>query len=288
MTQDRRLDKRAVRRVFTRAAAAYDHASHLEREVMRRLLEHLDPVRLEPARILDVGVGTGASTRALAARYRKARVTGIDVSSSMLSQARRAAPRLWPRQSYACTDAEQLALAGHLFGLVFSNLALPWCNEPARVLAEALRVLQPGGLMALSTYGPDTLRELRESWEAVDTYPHVHHFLDMHDLGDALSHAGFGDIVVDAERITVRYSELESLFRDLRQSGAVNISQNRRRTLTGPGRAEGMRRAYHRHRIGKDFPATFELVYAHAWSPETRRAVEVPAAVLHRSTRVRG
>ncbi|HVL58562.1 MAG TPA: class I SAM-dependent methyltransferase, partial [Burkholderiaceae bacterium] len=68
----------AVRRQFGRRTAEPDAADFLLREIERRMFERMQLIRAAPARVLDVGCGLGAGTRALAARYADAQVIGID------------------------------------------------------------------------------------------------------------------------------------------------------------------------------------------------------------------
>jgi malonyl-CoA O-methyltransferase len=265
-----RIDQRRARRAFEAAAATCDGADCLQREVGERLLERLDLVRIEPARILDVGAGTGACTRALARRYPRARVLGLDFARPMLSVARSRAPRFFSRQAFVCADAEALPLAPRTFDLVLSNATLQWCNDPAVPLREFARVLVPGGLALFSTFGPDTLAELRSAWTQIDRASHVHPFLDMHDIGDALLRAGLSEVVMETERITVEYPDFATLTGDLKRLGATNAAAGRPTGLTGPRRLARVAAAYEaRRRPGGGLPATWEVVYGHGWSPRT-------------------
>jgi malonyl-CoA O-methyltransferase len=270
-------DKRAARRAFDRAAPGYDEAAALQQEVGRRLLEHLDPIRIEPRRIVDLGCGTGAHLDELRRRYRDAQVIGVDFSAAMLGEARSRA-RWWRRIAgsgarLVRADAEKLPLATASSDFIFSNLALHWC-DPQAFFAEASRTLATGGLLLFSTFGPDTLLELREAFRAVDDAPHVHGFIDMHDLGDALVHAGFADPVMEMERITVEYADLAALARDLRSTGGTNALHARRRTLTAPARWKRVAAHYERLRRGGALPATCEVVYGHAWKVAPKRLAD--------------
>jgi malonyl-CoA O-methyltransferase len=260
------LDKRLMRAAFEGAAGEYDRAAVLQREVGRRMLERLDLVRVLPALIVDAGAGTGHGSAALARRYRGARVLALDIAHAMLVQARGHAA--WFRkQAFICADVERMPLTDAAAGLVFSNLVLQWCGDLDRVLREIHRVLQPGGLLMFSTFGPDTLRELRASWELVDDYNHVNAFMDMHDIGDALMRARFAGPVMDVERFTVTYAELGQLLRELKSLGAHNVTSGRRRTLSGKGRLQALAQAYERYRDAQGrLPASFEVVYGHAWA----------------------
>jgi malonyl-CoA O-methyltransferase len=144
---------------------------------------------------------------------------------------------------------------------------LQWCQDPGRAIAEVLGVLRPGGLFAFSSLGPDTLHELRESWAAADQATHVNTFVDMHDLGDALLHAGFADPVIDSDRVIMNYESVPGLMQDLRNLGAANVNQSRRKSLTGKGRLTKMLQAYETKRMGGKLPATYEVIYGHAWKP---------------------
>lgn len=280
------LDKRRVRRSFERAASSYDRAAAVPRAIAERLFEHLDPVRLEPRRVLDLGAGTGADVRSLARRYRRAVVLAADLSPAMLSVARgRRRSWLRGRERFLCADAERLPLAGASIDLVYSNLMLPWVLDPGPLLDELRRVLAPGGLLAFSTLGPDTLKELAEAWAEVDAGGehgagvHVHAFADMHDVGDALVAAGFADVVMDAERLTVRYPDFAALAAELRALGARNLARGRRPTLTGRCRFAAMRARCEAKADAGGLPVTVEVVYAHAWRPDAPAAV-VPRVAL--------
>jgi malonyl-CoA O-methyltransferase len=271
-----RLDKRRVRATFDRAAAGYDAAAPLQHEVCDRLLERLDLVKLAPRHVLDAGVGTGRGMRGLRSRYRRAELYGLDLSPAMLSEARRRSG-WWRRPSWVCADLEYLPLADAAVDLLFSNLALQWCNDLDRTLCGFRRVMAPGGLLMFTTFGPDTLRELRAAWRAADAdHVHVNAFMDMHDIGDALLRAGFSDPVMDMEMVTVTYPDLGRLMADLRAIGATNANAGRERGLTTRARLRAVEAAYERFRLPDGvLPASYEVIYGHAWAP--RVAVAGPA-----------
>ncbi|HHJ12761.1 MAG TPA: malonyl-[acyl-carrier protein] O-methyltransferase BioC [Gammaproteobacteria bacterium] len=260
-------DKRLVRRSFERAAASYDAAAVLQREVCSRLLERLDLIRFRPGRVLDLGCGTGQALDDLLRRYPRAQVLGLDLAPAMLERARRRGR--WRRRPQAvCADAERLPFADASFDLVFSSLMIQWCVDPAGLFAEMRRVLRPGGLFLFSGFGPDTLRELRQAWRAVDSHVHVNHFPDLHTLGDALLAAGFADPVMDVERITLTYSDIHGLMRDLKQIGAHNVTRGRPRGLTGRARLRRLEQAYEDFRREGVLPATWEVLNGLAWQPQ--------------------
>lgn len=270
------LDRQAVRDSFARAAATYDAAAVLQREVADRLLARLTYINLRPLRLLDLGCGTGYLTRLLSQRYSSAQIIALDLALPMVRAARMHTAMRLPfgigrrlsRCRYANGDGEALPFADASLDLVVSNLTLQWC-DPDRVFRECRRVLRPGGLFLFTTFGPDTLKELRTAWRAVDSHVHVHDFIDMHDLGDALVRARFADPVMDVEHLTLTYTRVAGLLRDLKAIGAHNMAASRRQTLTGKGEFAHFERAYEVFRCSDGrLPASHEVIYGHAWIPE--------------------
>ena len=259
------LEPRRVRRAFDRAAKTYDGAAVLHAEVRENLLERLQLVTLVPRVVLDAGAGTGHGSRALQRRYPKALVVALDSSRQMLQMAGRQQSWLRPFVR-VCGDAERLPLADGSVDLIVSNLLLQWCH-PDEVFAEFRRVLKPSGLLSFSAFGPDTLRELRSAWRQIDARSHVHRFIDMHDLGDALVRNGFAAPVLDVERFTLRYLDVRSVAADLKSTGAHNATAGRAKGLTGPRKFAAMQAAYENFREDGRLPATYEVVFAHAWVP---------------------
>jgi malonyl-CoA O-methyltransferase len=253
----------------------------LAREVGLRMAERLDYVRLQPARVLDAGTGAGHGLDDLVKRYPHAQLVGVDFALAQLAQirARRSVlvrarelmlARRYPR--LACADFAQLPFAPQSFQLVWSNLALPWAPNPVDVFREFQRVLDVNGLVMFSTYGPDTLKEVRQVFGGIDALPHTLSFMDMHDLGDMLVAAGFSDPVMDMEVITLTYSDLNSLVSDLRTTGQVNVVSKRRRGLLGRRAYQSLLGAYEGLRSQGRLPATIEIIYGHAWQGKPRLA----------------
>lgn len=274
------LDKRLVRESFNRAAPHYDATAVLQHEVADRMLERLDFVRLAPEMIIDVGSGTGRGARGLTERYRQARVIALDLAQAMLLQSRQQLTWLarWrSRQWFVCGDAEQLPLRSQCAQLLFSNLTLQWCTNLDQTFGEFYRVLQPGGLLMFSSFGPDTLRELRQAWRAVDDRVHVNAFMDMHDVGDALLRAGFTDPVMDVEHITLTYRDAMQLMREIKAIGAHNVTAGRQHGLTGRKKLQALMSAYEQFRREGVLPCTYEVVYGHAWVPERAKQQRGPS-----------
>jgi len=273
------IDRRRVRRSFAHAAPSYDAAAVLQARVRDELLQRLDVVRLEPAVVLDLGAGTGHASLALKRRFRSSQVVALDLAEGMLREAGRR-QTLLRRFRRVCGHAAQLPLRDASVDLVFSNLMLQWCTDPDAVFRECRRVLRPGGLLTFTTFGPDTLVELRRAWADADQHTHVNRFIDMHDLGDALLRAGLVEPVMDVERYTLTYAEVRDLMLDLKAIGAHNANAGRPRGLTGKGALARMTAAYEAVRRDGRLPATHEVVFGQAWVPVgAPRAARVPGEV---------
>lgn len=269
------LDRARVRRNFARAADTYERHDALQREVQADLLSRLDFYLQAPGRVLDVGAGTGRGSALLKKRYPKAQVIAIDLAQPMLHAARRHQGLLRPFQR-VCAEATALPLPDRSVDVLYSNLCFQWIDDLAALFAECVRVLKPGGLLAFSSFGPDTLKELRAAWATVDERSHVSRFLDMHDVGDAMLNAGLRDPVLDVNRYTLTYSEPRALLKELKGLGATHADRARERHLTGKSHYRVMLGAYEAMRVDGRIPATWEVVTAHAWGPPPGQARRTP------------
>lgn len=270
------IDKTRARASFGRAASTYDAAAILQKQVREEMLSRLELVKIQPTFILDAGCGTGAASLALQKQFKKAEVVSLDFALPMLQKTKQNLRDLGlinalkkffsPKaQHLLCADIENLPLAEKTFGLIWSNLAIQWCNNLDQAFQEFYRVLQPEGLLMFSTFGPDTLKELRAS-TSTEGHTSVNRFIDMHDIGDALVRAGFNAPVLDVERFTLTYDDVKSVMLDLKNIGAHNATEGRARGLHGRAFLVELAKKYEafRQADGK-LPATFEVVYGHAW-----------------------
>ena len=259
------LDERFARRSFERASAHYDASALLQSQVRTELLARLDLTDIRPQLILDAGAGTGHASRALKKRYPRARVIAVDYAYGMLRAA--AAQRAWLRPFYrVCANACALPFAAQSVDLILSNFLVHWC-DPGALFREFRRVLAPRGLLSFTCLGPDSLWELREAWSGVDAGSRVHRFIDMHDLGDELVRSGFAAPVLDVERYTLQFATLNALLADLRGAGARNATLDRPKGLTGKNKFSALGAAYETYRHEGRLPATFEVIFAQAWTP---------------------
>lgn len=271
----------------------------MRREVAQRMHERLQLVRLAPQAVLDAGCGEGADLPLLQGSFPAARLLGLDAAPAMLALAQgrqraamSAVNRLlnkWLPQTVLpvrqdgpvlmAGDFAQLPLAANAVDLVWSNLALHWHPQPDRVFAEWRRVLRTDGLLMFSCFGPDTFKELRSAFAAMDSAPHSLPFVDMHDFGDMLVQAGFATPVMDMESITVTYDTPQKLLADVRAWGG-NPLANRRRGLCGrQGWARMLAAMEQLRRADGKLGLSFEVIYGHAFRPMSRTTASGEAII---------
>jgi len=263
------LSSQDVARSFSQAAKTYDAAAFFQRIAGERLFERLDYFKLEPKHIVDLGCGTGVFTRELSARYSQAKVTGVDIAEGMIAWCKQQSQS----EEYVCADAVSLPFEDNSVDLIFSNLSIQWVEDLEKLFVELNRVLKPEGLLLFTTLGPDTLKELKKSFAAVDQHHHVNDFIDMHHVGDAMLQAKMLDPVVDAEPVMISYDKATELMRDLKDIGAHNIDRRRNSGLMSPKKLRAVEKAYRQFALDDgQLPATYELVYGHAFGSEQKQA----------------
>ncbi|HLF66384.1 MAG TPA: malonyl-ACP O-methyltransferase BioC, partial [Gammaproteobacteria bacterium] len=238
---------------------------------------------------LDVGSSTGTAARILEKNYR-AQIYCIDLSMHMLKVA--AQKKGWfSRQHIICADAQALPFKDASIDLIFSNLTLQWCPDLLLSFCEFFRVLKPGGALFFTTLGPDTLKELRQSFAQVDDFTHVNTFKDMHDIGDLLLHARFVDPIIDREDLTLTYATLQALIKDLKYTGTHTVLGKQQKGLMGKNKWAQLQHAYEAFRNAQGvLPATYEVIYGHAIKPDLlpikskpREPIFIPVGAITRS-----
>jgi malonyl-CoA O-methyltransferase len=297
-------DKRTVREAFNRAAHSYDGAAGVQRAACAELARFAAPYRPAGAltRVLDAGCGTGHALALLGERFPAATLLALDFAPAMLARlvvmaghtaamhgdvdrateqdagsapetthpaAPRAAPTLLrPRVLPLCGDLEALPLAAASIDLVWSSLALQWC-DPHRAFAEFARVLRPGGAAWLATLGPGTLRELREAFAAVDDAEHVITFHPpAHWLASA-ARAGLAVRAHDTCTVHALADDLRSLLAGIKAIGAHSVGAGRRRAPLGKAAWHTLQARYERHRRSDGvLPASYDVILIALARPE--------------------
>lgn len=251
------IDRCAVEKALAAAARTYDGNAEIHNLIADRLLDRLDFIHLKSTWIMDFGMRTGYTTGHLRKRYSTASVVGMESSLPMLLQG----------GNGVAGEYTSLPFTDHSIDLIFSNLTFHWSVNLQQTLEECRRVLKPEGLLLFSTLGVETLKELRESFS--DGRWHVHAFYDMHDIGDMLIYLRFVDPVMDMEQLTVHYSSIFQLLKDLKLTGAHNAAKGRCKGLTGKMRWERMLKSYEAQRDESGvLPVTLEVIYGHAFGAD--------------------
>ena len=248
-----------VRATFNKASSKYDDSAFLQNEISDRLAEKFNIFSINPENIIDLGSGTGFLSKKAVQAFPNAALICIDFAQqSLLSNI---------HNLKVCANAYQLPFADNSIDFIVSNLMMQWCPDLKTLLDECFRTLKPEGLFLFSTFGPDTLKELKRSWSVVDNNPHVNEFTDMHDIGDQMLQSGFQSPVMEMERLTLTYDKVIDLMHDLKGIGAQTV-HNRSKSLTGKTKFNKMIEMYESYRKDGKLPATYEVIYGHAWKQE--------------------
>lgn len=251
------LDKKQVAASFGRAAQSYDSAAQLQRDIGSDLMSRL-PENIAPQVILDLGSGTGYFSELLRARFPQAQIVCLDLAEGMLKFSRSQRGAI---ADYLCADAESLPLQSQSIDLIFSSLAIQWCENHSAVFNELQRVLKPAGQAFIATLGPKTLRELRSAWQQVDSYVHVNAFASAIDIESALAAKEFSSARIDVSERVFQYATLQQITRELKAIGAHNVNRGKSQGLSGRARIEKFRAAYESFRRDGYLPATYEVFY---------------------------
>lgn len=268
-----------VKQHFGRAAKGYEASAALQKEVEARLLELADYLPAGPRRVLDLGCGPGRAAGLLKRRWPKVEVIAMDLAVPMLHQV----PKhtcFWRPVKRVCGNAMQLPFKDDSFDFVFSSLCLQWAHPLPEALQEIRRVLRPDGMLAFSTFGPDTLIELRDAYLAIGETPSLSPFAAIQQVGDGLQGSGFYNNVLDRETYTMHYSGLRALMKELHAIGATDARSGRRRGLMGKTRWQRLQEAYPRQ--GAEIASSWEVISAMAFKrpPSPFAAADGEVAVI--------
>ena len=250
-----------IRSTFNDAASNYDDNAFLQSEIANRLAEKLKVISIKPQTIIDLGSGTGLLSNKTAEIFPNANLICVDFAQQSLLENH--------QNLKVCANAYELPFASNSVDFIVSNLMMQWCPDLKALFNECFRVLKPEGLILFTTFGPDTLKELKRSWSAVDSSAHVNNFIDMHDIGDQMLQSGFQSPIMEMENITLTYEKVLDLMHDLKSIGAQNVG-SRSKALTGKTKFKKMIEMYESYRSDGKLPATYEVIYGHAWKNENK------------------
>lgn len=242
------IDKVAVAAAFGRAANHYEHFAELQRLTGDQLLACVGARK--PGLVLDAGCGTGWYSRVWQARG--SRVVALDLSASMLAvcQQKHSAGR------YIEADIEATPLASGSVDLAWSNLALQWCSDLHRALAELYRVTRPGGCIAFTTLASGSLSELHQAWAGTGEPPPVNPFLTVDAIATACQPWHFR---LECRPVQQRFPDALSAMRSLKGVGATHLHRGRSPQLMTRGQLQRLTAAWPEE--GGHYPLSWNIVY---------------------------
>ncbi len=269
----------AGRHRLPQAQAGAEALATLRDEVAAELVERLAPVRIQPANILELG-GDERLLGRLTRQYPRARITAVTESGG--SPGRSLGARLRRRTTRrVVAPFTRLPVGDASVALVVSNLALLSTSDQPALFTECRRVLRPDGAMMFSLLGPDSLGGLRAAWAEIDSHAQLPVFVDMHDVGDAMFHAGLRDPVMDVERASRPVPDIVTLLQLLKAARAGPAPRPSRPGLMTPSALERLAQAYPEHDDSGRPVVTWEVVFGHAWGATTPHAGRGDAKEFH-------
>ena len=255
MTTVLQLDKINIKRSFAKASDSYDALAGLQREIGLALLKRHNITELSGV-ILDLGCGTGFLTRELKQFSGDKTIIAMDIAIPMLQEARSKCDVM-----FSCVDIESLPVQDNSIDWIFSNLAFQWCTDLVGVFENFKRVLKPGGRLIFSSFGPQTLCELKWAWAKVDNYSHVNNFFSVQQLCEFMQQAGIQDIQIENSQHRSEYLNVMALMEELKGIGAHNVTVNRKKGFTTKTQWKNMNVAYESLVENGCLPATFDVIY---------------------------
>ena len=256
-----RFSLQHIQQAFSHHAGEYDTHAQLQQGVLFNALRELEPRFARDMSLLDAGCGTGYLLELL--RYCEVpfEVNSCDIAPGMCLAARQRFSEDHPH-NVACASITALPYADAAFDMAVSSLTFQWVDKPGRALREIYRVLKPGGHAVITSFGPLTLRELRDAFATVDDLPHVSSFPPLADLQQQAQEAGFTIANASTEFRTQHYASVRDLMHAIRAIGAANKMEGRRKSLTGRKRFTAMETAYREAcETLRGIPATWEIHY---------------------------
>ena len=254
------LDKAAISRNFSAAAAAYDGWATAQDEIAAGLVRRL-PEGLSPAAVVELGCGTGLLSGRLLARFPVARLLGLDLAAGMVDACRRRFAGD-PRARFAVADAEDPRACAGPVDLVATSCAAQWFSEPARTFRRWARALAPEGVLAASLLVRGSYPELDEAHRAALGTPFPGLALPSEDEAVALfGCAGLALVAAEAAVVAVPYRSARQALGSFRGLGAILRGQPDRDAL-GAGRARKLLAAYEALAAAGGARVTHRVVHA--------------------------
>ncbi len=259
-----KIEKKRIARSFSQAAASYDAYAFLQRKVADTLLANLEK-DTNVRRVMDLGSGTGYCTKELHRLYPNAEIINLDIAEAMLEFASKRHKDCGFNEKSICADAEALPFIADTFDIVISSLSIQWCQNYAFLFSELKRVLKAQGKLHISTFGPETLQEVTQAWQKVDSYVHVNRFNTDQFLLNEIKKNEFSKVKIDISPMLVYYQSFEGLARELKSIGAGNMNAGRAHGLNGRRKLLKLKQAFELNSDKKlGIPVSYQVYYLRA------------------------
>jgi len=261
---DFKIEKKRIARSFSQAAASYDAYASLQRKVADALLAELAK-DTSVQRVMDLGSGTGYCTKELHKLYPNAEIINLDIAEAMLEFASKRHKDSGFNEKSVCADAEALPFMANTFDIIISSLSVQWCQNYFVLFSELKRVLKPRGKFHISTFGPETLKEVTQAWRQVDSFVHVNRFGTDSFLLKEINKNDFTKTKIVIDTMLTYYQSFEMLARELKSIGARNMNNGQGRGLNGREKLLRLKQAFElNHDKARGIPVTYQVYYLRA------------------------
>ncbi|WP_139491082.1 malonyl-ACP O-methyltransferase BioC [Brevibacillus dissolubilis] len=264
-------DKQVVSRRFSDKADTYDQYATVQKQMAHQLVDHLRSTQPAPARILEIGCGTGYLTKLMLESFPHAAYTAIDLAEGMITESRgRFESEAW-RCTFICADAEewvQKQVAGS-YDLIVSSACFQWFVHPDTTMGHLQRLLTQEGRLAFTTFGPRTFHELHTAFQQAHrnlSQTEHHHGIPFLSLADWQSliqaEEGRQILVAQSGEQTQYFGTVKDFLYSVKQVGANHVQTDSPARGLGERRIlQEMMRCYDaRFRTIEGIPATYETI----------------------------
>jgi len=245
--------KQQLAKSFGRAASTYDLHANFQKQVLASLLSILPRVQL--SMVMDLGCGTGNALKPLAKLSRQ--LVGVDLSESMLG----IASNKEPTTNFICADAEQLPFADGSFNLIFSSLAIQWCQSHLALFREIKRVVEPGGWWCFSTLCEGSMLEIGEAWRQVDGRLHSNQYPSMEKIASDLLESGLEIHQQETRTMTMHFQTVQEAIYSVKKVGASVITEVENRSSVTPSVWKEFVQKYSTAHDGIGIPLSYQVAF---------------------------
>ncbi|MGL4293219.1 MAG: malonyl-ACP O-methyltransferase BioC, partial [Bacteroidales bacterium] len=164
------IDKTYVRSRFLEASASYDQHASAQKQIASQLVSLLEKHLVSaPTNVWEFGCGSGILTRLFLQKYEPAHYYLND-----LYPVEGFVRQLLKNSNYHFSegDAENMVF-NHQFDLILSSSTIQWFHDPESFINKCSTHLKPGSLIALSSFSPENMREIKKLTGVGLTYPTV-------------------------------------------------------------------------------------------------------------------